>query len=225
MIDNILADHLLLSDSRLERWLLRCSQKGGDDGAGGNSGSLVTKVQMEKKNLAAPIQLLKFHVTYPQCDKQRASGSNILPRTPSPTPSLHHYDCFSAVCRPRSITTAVLLSCPPAVDISNRTALTSARTESNRTATLHRPRSLHQPRPRQVASPTTQHLEYSQRPKAKEQTMAIAGKPHLNYFHPKIVNDTAVVCGRQVHDTILKEIKSALGTYDMKSSHLRRYRN
>jgi hypothetical protein len=49
MIDNILADHLLLSDSRLERWLLRCSQKGGDDGAGGNSGSLVTKVQMEKK--------------------------------------------------------------------------------------------------------------------------------------------------------------------------------
>jgi hypothetical protein len=50
MIDNILADHLLLSDSRLERWLLRYSQKGGDDGgAGGNSGSLVTKVQMEKK--------------------------------------------------------------------------------------------------------------------------------------------------------------------------------
>jgi hypothetical protein len=41
MIDNILADHLLLSDSRLERRLLRCSQKGGDDGAGGNSGSLV----------------------------------------------------------------------------------------------------------------------------------------------------------------------------------------
>jgi hypothetical protein len=70
-----------------------------------------------------------------------------------------------------------------------------------------------------------QHLEYSQHPKAKEQTMAIAGKPHLNHFHPKIVNYTAVDSGRQVHDTILKEIKPALGTYGMKSSHLRRYRN
>jgi hypothetical protein len=49
MIENILADHLLLSDSRLKRWLLRYSQNSGDGGAGGNSGSLVTKVQMEKK--------------------------------------------------------------------------------------------------------------------------------------------------------------------------------
>jgi hypothetical protein len=30
MIDNILADHLLLSDSRLERWLLRYSQNSGE---------------------------------------------------------------------------------------------------------------------------------------------------------------------------------------------------
>jgi len=46
MIDNIVANHLLLSDYRLERWLLRYSQKsadGGGGGGGGNSGSLVAK--------------------------------------------------------------------------------------------------------------------------------------------------------------------------------------
>jgi len=30
MIDNIIADHFLLSDSRLECWLLRYSQNSGD---------------------------------------------------------------------------------------------------------------------------------------------------------------------------------------------------
>ena len=38
MTDNILADHLLLSDSRFERWLLRYSQKGGDGSGGGGVG-------------------------------------------------------------------------------------------------------------------------------------------------------------------------------------------
>jgi hypothetical protein len=38
MIDNILADHLLSSDSRLERLLLRYSQNSGDDGTGGGAG-------------------------------------------------------------------------------------------------------------------------------------------------------------------------------------------
>ena len=49
--------------------------------------------------------------------------------------------------------------------------------------------------------------------KQKNRPWLIAGKPHLNYFHPKIVNDTAVDCGRPVHDAVLKEIKSMLGTY------------
>jgi len=38
MIDNILADHLQLSDSRLERWLLRYSQNSGDGSCGGGVG-------------------------------------------------------------------------------------------------------------------------------------------------------------------------------------------
>jgi hypothetical protein len=63
MIENILADHLLLSDSRLKCWLFRYSQNsddggggGGASGAGENSGSLVTKVQMEKKKLVSTPQ-------------------------------------------------------------------------------------------------------------------------------------------------------------------------
>jgi hypothetical protein len=39
MIDNILADRLLSSDSRLERLLLRYSQNSTDDGAGGAGGA------------------------------------------------------------------------------------------------------------------------------------------------------------------------------------------
>jgi len=49
--------------------------------------------------------------------------------------------------------------------------------------------------------------------KLKNRPWLIAGKPHVNYFHPKIVNDTAVDCERPVHDAVLKEIKSMLGTY------------
>ena len=37
MIDNIVADHLLLSDYRLECWLLRYSQKSCDGSGGGGS--------------------------------------------------------------------------------------------------------------------------------------------------------------------------------------------
>ena len=52
MIDNIVANHLLLSDYGLDRWLLSYSQKSGDgsggDGGCENSRLLVTKVQMEK---------------------------------------------------------------------------------------------------------------------------------------------------------------------------------
>jgi len=83
MIDNIVADHLLLSDYQLERWLSRYSQKSGggvsgnsffflfnhtrvqpiyiDYGGGvsGNSWSLVTKVQMEKLGVCR--KLLRDH--------------------------------------------------------------------------------------------------------------------------------------------------------------------
>jgi len=41
----------------------------------------------------------------------------------------------------------------------------------------------------------------------------IAGKPYLNYFHPKIVNGNAIDCGRPVYGPVLKEIKSALESY------------
>jgi len=44
MIDNIVENHLLLSDYRLERWLLRYSQKSADGGGGGGSeNSVITQ--------------------------------------------------------------------------------------------------------------------------------------------------------------------------------------
>jgi len=54
MIDNIVADHLLVSDYRLEHWLLKYPQKSGDGSGGGG------------------------HVTYPQGDEQRISTTPAL---------------------------------------------------------------------------------------------------------------------------------------------------
>jgi len=62
MIDNIVATHLLLSDYRLERWLLRYPQKSGDgSGSGGGGGG---------------------HVTYPRGDKQHVSATPAHSSTP-----------------------------------------------------------------------------------------------------------------------------------------------
>jgi len=73
MIDNTVGDHLLLSDYRLERWLLRYSQKSGDGsgGGGGGNGSLVTKVQM--KNLVRK-KLHHDHIHTPITCRHRADS-------------------------------------------------------------------------------------------------------------------------------------------------------
>jgi len=62
MMDNIVADHLLLSDYRLERWLSRYPQKSGGGGGGGGGGG-------------------DGYVTYPQDDEQLVST----------TPALHQH--------------------------------------------------------------------------------------------------------------------------------------
>ena len=51
MIDNIIADHFLLSDSRLECWLLRYSQNSGDGSCSGvgDVGRGVDKCKLDRK--------------------------------------------------------------------------------------------------------------------------------------------------------------------------------
>jgi transposase InsO family protein len=118
MIDNIVADHLLLSDSRLERWLLRYSQNSGDGSGGGgggqNSGSLVTKVQME--NLVAPRPYPCTHPTpLVSRDMSPSWRTNASPQpstysssTPSSTPMIDAYSCYVvAAFVGTSVTTAV----------------------------------------------------------------------------------------------------------------------
>jgi hypothetical protein len=61
MIGNIIADHLLLSDYRLELWSSRYPQKSGDGSGGGGGGG--------------------DHVTYPHGDEQLLST----------TPALHQH--------------------------------------------------------------------------------------------------------------------------------------
>jgi len=46
MIDNILADHLLLSDSRLEHWLLRYSENSGEGSGGAGVGAVVRQAEV-----------------------------------------------------------------------------------------------------------------------------------------------------------------------------------
>ena len=84
MIDNIVADHLLLSDYRLERWLLRYSQKSGDGsgggGGGGNSSSLATKVQMEKFGVCGKLHRDHIHTTHnmpPSRGQRTGTGQNV----------------------------------------------------------------------------------------------------------------------------------------------------
>ena len=117
MIDNIVADYHLLSDYRLERWLLRYSQKSGDGsgGGGGGGGKNFCKTKFSRKHQTAPrppIQLLLCHVTYPQGDKQRVSTSfHVLTNTCS---FINAYGrcifmlcCITAVFVGTSVTTAV----------------------------------------------------------------------------------------------------------------------